>query len=232
MILFSLDESLHKRFSVSVKNMNLYLSFDYICYRNRWSMLNRISLFFFCNISNPPFLLVVLWSDDILWHRKPQIFNYLFVVTPSSKWFSLFFERQLFQVRSRLDILTDLTLKGKWLLWVQLVLARCWQTLNFAKSKSLCDWRSVSQYVLVSSPNMGLLTRDFFFESFSLVIFGAPSLTRSGSVMCQSCFWVYSSQSVFTIIYIWFTNLQSVKHIYKSNKLYTIHRLYEYLYVS
>jgi hypothetical protein len=47
-----------------------------------------------------------------------------------------------------------------------------------SKSKSLCDWRSVSQYVLVSSPNLGHLNRDFFFDCFSLVIFGAPSLTR------------------------------------------------------
>jgi hypothetical protein len=65
--------------------------------------------------------------------------------------------------------------------------ARHLQTLpQKSKSKSHCDWRSVSQYVLVSSPNMGLLTRDFFFESYILVIFVAPSLTRVGSVMCQS----------------------------------------------
>jgi hypothetical protein len=48
-----------------------------------------------------------------------------------------------------------------------------------SKSKSHCDWRSVSQYVLVSSPNMGLLTIEFFSPlSYCLVIFGAPSLTR------------------------------------------------------
>jgi hypothetical protein len=38
------------------------------------------------------------------------------------------------------------------------------------------DGQSVSQYVLVSSPNMELLTRVFFFESYCLVIFLGRSL--------------------------------------------------------
>jgi hypothetical protein len=46
-----------------------------------------------------------------------------------------------------------------------------------SKSKSHCDWRSVSRYVLVSSPNLGHLTRVFFSKLLSC-FFGAPSLTR------------------------------------------------------
>jgi hypothetical protein len=65
-----------------------------------------------------------------------------------------------------------------------------------SKSKSHYDWRSVSQYVLVSSPNLGLLTRYFFFPKLlSCLFFGEPSLTR-GRVCHVSVFVieVYNSQ--------------------------------------
>jgi hypothetical protein len=69
------------------------------------------------------------------------------------------------------------------------------------KSKSHYDWRSASQYVLVSSPNLGLLTRDFFFQSNCLVFFGgALSDERSGLSCVSLCHWSLL-QSV--IIYIW-----------------------------
>jgi hypothetical protein len=62
---------------------------------------------------------------------------------------------------------------------------------------------TVSQSVLVSSPNLGLLTRGFFFfQNYRLVLFGAPSLTRSR--VCHVSVFVievYSSQSLFTTIY-------------------------------
>jgi hypothetical protein len=49
------------------------------------------------------------------------------------------------------------------------------------KSKSHCDWRSVSQWVSLGvEPHLGLMTRYLLlFDSYGLVFFcGAPSLTR------------------------------------------------------
>jgi hypothetical protein len=63
-------------------------------------------------------------------------------------------------------------------------------------SCSLALRQSVSQSVCLGvKPNLGHLTRDFFFLSYCLVIFGAPSLTR-GRVCHVSVFVleVYSSQ--------------------------------------
>jgi hypothetical protein len=48
-----------------------------------------------------------------------------------------------------------------------------------SESELLYNWRSVSQYVLVSSPIWDFWPEIFFFsESYSLVLIGAPSLTR------------------------------------------------------
>jgi hypothetical protein len=58
--------------------------------------------------------------------------------------------------------------------------------MSKSKSKSHCDWRSVSQYVLVSSPNMGHLTRDFFFWKLrSCLLLGRPLWREVGSVMYE-----------------------------------------------
>jgi hypothetical protein len=48
------------------------------------------------------------------------------------------------------------------------------------KSKSHCDWRSVSQSVSLGvEPHLGLMTRHLLlFDSYGLVFCGAPSLTR------------------------------------------------------
>jgi hypothetical protein len=55
------------------------------------------------------------------------------------------------------------------------------------KSKSHCDWRSVGQSVLVSSPHLGLMTRYLLlFDSYSLVIVGRPLWREDGSVFYQS----------------------------------------------
>jgi hypothetical protein len=61
-------------------------------------------------------------------------------------------------------------------------------TLQLTVSQSVC---------LGVEPNLGLLTRDFFFKLQSCLIWGALSDERSGLsfVSLQS---VYSSQSVFT----------------------------------
>jgi hypothetical protein len=72
-----------------------------------------------------------------------------------------------------------------WFLWKRSWVMRRVQCPS--KSKSHCDWWSVSQYVLVSSPNLGLLTR-FFFQSYYLVFLGRPLWREVGSVMCVSVF--------------------------------------------
>jgi hypothetical protein len=59
----------------------------------------------------------------------------------------------------------------------RLLTTRHYSTLPGAKSKSKshCDWRSVSQSVLISSPHLGLMTRYLLlFDSYSLVIVGRP----------------------------------------------------------
>jgi hypothetical protein len=62
-----------------------------------------------------------------------------------------------------------------------------------SKSKLHWDWRSVSQYVLVSSPIMGLFTRDFFFFKLRpCLLLGRPLWREVGSVMCEkSCAFTY-----------------------------------------
>jgi hypothetical protein len=49
-----------------------------------------------------------------------------------------------------------------------------------SKSKSHYDRRSVSRYVLVSCPHLGLLTRVFFFQRYGLV--------SVGRLLWRSCF--------------------------------------------
>jgi hypothetical protein len=50
-----------------------------------------------------------------------------------------------------------------------------------SNSKSHCDWRSVSQTVLVSSSHLGLMTRYLLlFDSYSLVIVGRPLWREDG----------------------------------------------------
>jgi hypothetical protein len=60
--------------------------------------------------------------------------------------------------------------------------------LSKSKSKSHYDWRSVNQHVLVSSQNLGLLTRDFFFLTKVIVLSFLGSLLwrEVWFVMCQS----------------------------------------------
>jgi hypothetical protein len=92
-----------------------------------------------------------------------------------------------------------------------------------AKSKSHYDWRSVSQYVMVSSPNLGLLTIVFFSsQSYCFVLFGAPSLTR-GRVWHVSVFVieVYSSLSLSAKYLHLNYNLQWTHLQY--NKIFTIY---------
>jgi hypothetical protein len=98
--------------------------------------------------------------------------------------------------------------------------------LSKSKSKSHCDWRSVSQYVLVSSPNLGLLTIDFFSQSYCLVLFGAPSLTR-GRVCHVSVFVikVYSSLSLSTK-YLHLNYNFGIEHIYNTNVAVKILKVY------
>jgi hypothetical protein len=55
-----------------------------------------------------------------------------------------------------------------------------------SKSKSHCDWRLVSQSVLVSSPHPVLVTGYLLlFDSYSLVIVGRPLWREDGSVFCE-----------------------------------------------
>jgi hypothetical protein len=79
----------------------------------------------------------------------------------------------------------------------------CTDTKVKVKSKSHCDWRSVSQYILVSSPIWDFWPEIFFTKLLSC-LFGAPSLTRGR--VCHVLVFVievYNSQSLFTTIYIW-----------------------------
>jgi hypothetical protein len=55
-----------------------------------------------------------------------------------------------------------------------------------SKSKSHCDWRSVSQYVLVSSPIWDFWPEIFFLKVTVLSFSGRPLWREVGSVMCQS----------------------------------------------
>jgi hypothetical protein len=50
-----------------------------------------------------------------------------------------------------------------------------------SESELLYNWRSVSQYVLVSSPIWDSWPEIIFFLNYSLVLFGAPSLTRGAT---------------------------------------------------
>jgi hypothetical protein len=71
---------------------------------------------------------------------------------------------------------------------------KLWEVKS-SQVKLLYNWRSVSQYVLVLSPIWDFWPEIFFlflfflFESYSLVLFGAPSLTRGRvchlSVFCH-----------------------------------------------
>jgi hypothetical protein len=60
------------------------------------------------------------------------------------------------------------------------------------KSKSHCDWRSVSQSVCLGvEPKSGTFDQRFFFQSYCLVFLGRPLWREVGSVMCQS-FGIYT----------------------------------------
>jgi hypothetical protein len=63
-----------------------------------------------------------------------------------------------------------------------------------SQSHIATDGRSVSQYVLVSSSIMGLLTRDFFLKLQSCHFWGALSDERSGLSCVSLVFEVYSSR--------------------------------------
>jgi hypothetical protein len=75
----------------------------------------------------------------------------------------------------------------------------CFRITAWAKSKSHYDWRSVSKYVLVSSPLWDLWPIFFFFQICCFVSVGSPLWREVWSVFCQSFVsTVYSSQSVCT----------------------------------
>jgi hypothetical protein len=69
-------------------------------------------------------------------------------------------------------------------------------TRTDSKSKSHCDWRSVSQSVSLGvEPCLGLMTRYLLlFDSNGLVYVGRPLWREDGSVFCISC-WPLSAQS-------------------------------------
>jgi hypothetical protein len=84
-------------------------------------------------------------------------------------------------------------------------------------SKSHCDRRSVSQYILVSSPIWDFWP-VFFFKVSVLSFFGAPSLTRG-----RVCHWSLQ-QSVIIYNYLHLNlKMYKVLNIYKNNKIYTIY---------
>jgi hypothetical protein len=88
-----------------------------------------------------------------------------------------------------------------WSLDVDLAVAG--ESKSKPKSKSHYDWRSVSQYVLMSSPIWNFWP-EIFFPNLLSCLFGAPSLMR-GLVCHLSVFViaVHNSQSLFTTnIYI------------------------------
>jgi hypothetical protein len=73
------------------------------------------------------------------------------------------------------------------LLWRNAVSFCTSQSQSQSQSHIATDGQSVSQYVLVSSQNLGHLTRDlFFFQSHCLVFLGRPLWREVGSVMCHS----------------------------------------------
>jgi hypothetical protein len=65
-----------------------------------------------------------------------------------------------------------------------------------SKSKSHCDWRSVSQSVSLGvEPHLGLMTRYLLlFDSYGLVSVQRPLLWEGGSVFCICC-WALPVQS-------------------------------------
>jgi hypothetical protein len=105
-----------------------------------------------------------------------HLFSFLLFQKPSMhKWFLL---RRIFLLQKLCQHTLQLTIPFKRLQAIFVV--------SKSKSKSRCDWRSVSQYVLVSSPNLRLLTRDLFFQSYCLVFLGIRLWREVGSVMCHS----------------------------------------------
>jgi hypothetical protein len=69
-------------------------------------------------------------------------------------------------------------------------------TLNsLLKSKSHCDCQSVSQYVLLSSPHLGLMTRYLLLFDSSVFFCGAPTLTRAR--VCILCILLALASAVF-----------------------------------
>jgi hypothetical protein len=62
-----------------------------------------------------------------------------------------------------------------------------WFHSSQSQSHIATDGQSVSQYVLVSNPNLGLSTRDFFFKITVLSFGGALSDERSGLSCVSLC---------------------------------------------
>jgi hypothetical protein len=153
----------------------------------------------------------ILWGSFYLCRLSSLIYQFPRLVFSSSSW-EILCEGSPFTPMQTAPpfniILTCFNVKGT---------SRLWALVWHAKSKSHCNWRSVSQYVLVSSPNLGLFTR-FFFRSYCLVSFGAPSLTRSRvcnvSVLVIE---VYYSLVYLQNIYIEFKNVHML-HILKITK--------------
>jgi hypothetical protein len=99
-----------------------------------------------------------------------------------------------------------------------------------SESELLNNWRSVSQSVCLGvEPNLGLLTRDIiiiiFFESYILVLFGAPSLTRG-----RVCHLSVYSQS--TVVGQYLHNLYTICVTHKSHVQYLTLSIYVLLPVT
>jgi hypothetical protein len=80
--------------------------------------------------------------------------------------------------------------------FLDLFCLECWQltdwllaTDSWSKSKSHCDWRSVSQSVSLGvKPHLGLMIRYLLqFDSFSLGFVECPLWREDGSVFCICC---------------------------------------------
>jgi hypothetical protein len=102
----------------------------------------------------------------------------------------------------------------------------CWLPMLGSQVKVKVTLRlTVSQSVCLGvEPNLGLLTRVFFFKVTVLSFLGRPLWREVGYVMCQPLSLKSTTVSHYLQLFISeFKNLHSVKHIYKNNKIYTIY---------
>jgi hypothetical protein len=81
---------------------------------------------------------------------------------------------------------------------------------TYSQSHITTDGQSVSQYVLVSSPNLGLLTRVFFSKLLPCLFWGALSDERSGLSCVSLC---HCSLQLTVNIYIKYKIYMCCKHL-------------------